>query len=234
MVWHLDLFHSFTNLLVLLLSPGCTHLFLPMPHSHALPLLYSFRWLPRPALPPAPYRILLCPTNITAWHNGNTRTGAEWASCVVTWENLLWNQITISLIFNFLYWQWFHVPVVAQIPYVHYHDAGLQGSLSVPFSWRGKKWYHPRCACLGIKMWHYSLQTVHVYDPAPPFLTTDIKAWTTLTLELPILGMWVTANWDEWGSSLLSYCFRLSADSRDHCICYIPHLKKIIWKFKLL
>lgn len=217
MVWHLvALFCSLTNLLVLLLSPRCSHLFHPMPHSYVLPLLYSFRWLPRPALPPIPYRLLLCPTDTTAWRNGNICMGDKWLRCAVTWANLLWNQINISLIFNLLYWQWFHVPILAQISCVHHHDARLQGSLSVPFPWRGKKWYHPRCACLGIKMGHYSWQIVHVYDPASPFLTTDIKVWTTLILELPILGMCITANEDKWGSSLLNYYFRLSADSRGH------------------
>lgn len=52
-------------------------------------------------------------------------------------------------------------------------------------------------------------------SPFLSFPAIDIKAWTILTLELPILGMWVTANRDEWGS----YCFRLSSDSRGRCIC---------------
>lgn len=114
--------------------------------SHAtssLPLPYSFRRLPRPALPSAPHRLLLCPTDIAAWQNVNICMVDKWLRCMVTWANLLLNQINISPIFYFLYWQWFHVPILTQLSCVHHRDAGLQGSLSTRFSWRGKKVLSP-------------------------------------------------------------------------------------------
>lgn len=101
----LTLFHSVTSLLELPSSPECSHLFFPIPRSHARPFLYSFRRLPCPILPRAPQRLLLCPTDTTACHNvrhGSICMGDKWLGCVVTWATLLWNQINIFPIFKCL------------------------------------------------------------------------------------------------------------------------------------
>lgn len=107
MVWHLALFHSSTKLLVLLLNPGWAHLLPPMPHHAFLSLVASGDFhVPL-------FHLLLIDSScalqiIFAWWASDS--DVWW-----TWSNLLWNQINISSTFIFLYLQWFHIQILAQI-----------------------------------------------------------------------------------------------------------------------